>query len=191
MTHNFGRGFFNAAALSILLYALIALLSCSTSKKVTTTNLQQKDSSTFQHKSIASDTASMQRSISAKDIDFTITYGDGHETKTHVRDSTFLAVAHKRTRGATPLAFTFIPDHSRIVSITGHIGSITDTIATQSSSKAVDTSSKTKAATTVVQEVVVETKKSWLSTYPWWILFIIIGVIGLGIYIAVKASYKL
>lgn len=166
------RGLFNGVAISILLWTIL-LLSCTTTK--TTTHKTETAQTTAA--SSQQDTASSYRDAVANDIDFVVTYSpyDSANDKAirTVSNAQFLTDAHQHNS-----AFAWLPDHSRIISISGHIGRLSDSSGTSKASRRTDTITQVKMATT--QTIAVT--KSWLSTFPWWIIFVIVGVIGIGLW---------
>lgn len=169
--NNPQRGILNGVALSILFWMLL-LLSCSTTK--TTTHKVETTQTTASSRE--QDTASSYQQAVADDIDFVVTYSpyDSANDKAirTASNTQFLYEAHQST------AFSWLPDHSRIISISGHIGHMSDSSGTSKSKKRVDTAAATTAVTTAVLSVTT----SWLSTFPWWILFVIAGVVGIALW---------
>lgn len=110
---------------SMVLAISILLSSCANTKKVTQSRVIKTDSSSSLSTSHRTDSVQSARNIAAKDIYFDVIYDTGS-----IRPQRFLDSAHKITRGAKPpteqTVFDFLPDHSRIVEIRGHIGSLSD-----------------------------------------------------------------
>lgn len=185
----YGHSSSMAAALAIIaLLCLMLLFSCSSTKKTTTTVSRSTDSSSSFHSITKADTAAKQTDIHAQDIDFTVVYGtDSAPIQTKTISSAEYKEATK-AGGAPPSVLDFLPDHSRIRSISGHIGSISDSSSSMSTVRYADTSHRQDVKAQQVNQVVVETKTSIR-----WYIYAGIGllVLILIIIIALKIAKKL
>lgn len=117
--------------LAMFVCLLNMLVSCANTKKTTQTHVVKSDTTTRVVQSSRQDTASSSRNLTAQDITFDVYYA-----APSAHDTAFLKKAHMTTRGAVPPEpLDFLPDHSRIVRITGHIGSVADSTTHSFSSK--------------------------------------------------------
>ena len=147
----------------------IALVSCVSSKKTTTTNLRKTDSTSTSRATTSTDTASKSSVVTAQDIDIWYNYNDTVPTPAQVA----LAVAKSRNTKPSDPVFDFVP-HQGLESIHVHIGAVTDSSTTSSRQVTIDTVRKQRVIQTALQQTVVEKK----TVIPWWI-YVAVGVIVL------------
>lgn len=174
------RPFSHVAAAAIVLAAIL-LFGCSSVKKTTTTQTKTVvDSSSVSRSQSHRDTISSSNYLQANDISFSVVYSD---TLGRLNTDSFLLhshqVTHSNTSDPTSSILSFLPMHSKIVSISGHIGSLTDSSTIQRSTA--DTLSLVVQKKQVVADTIKKKESgetgvaSIASEIPWyaWLLLII------------------
>lgn len=144
-----------ALLLSII---LTMVLSCANTKKTTQSHVVKSDTATRIVESSRQDTASSTRNVAAQDIDFNVFYGPAVSGDSVV-------ISRTVTHSTIMSNFDFLPDHSRIVRISGHIGSVTDSSAHSSSSK--DTASVKAIQVAHIDSSIKTMESSW--RWPLWL----------------------
>lgn len=134
------------------------LTSCANTKKTTQTHTVKSDTATRVVQASRSDTASSTRNVAAQDITFDVYYAAPTQHDT-------LLLASDRKTGIPTQPFDFLPDHSRIIRISGHIGAVTDSMAHSSSSK--DTASIKAVQIAHIDNSVKTAESSW--RWPLWL----------------------
>lgn len=164
--------------------AIICMLcsSCANTKKTTKTQLVKSDSTVTTVSTSRIDTSRAFRDITAQDISFDVYYAppDPKDTATTRQ---WLNAAHKQAHDGIP-AIDWLPDHSRIIRIMGHIGAMSDSSVIQL--RTVDSVAKKKATGSTVVEKVQVVESSWH-----WPLWLTIACIAAGLIVLLMIVKKI
>lgn len=138
-------------------------ISCTSTKKTTTTSLHTTDTASSFRSKTKVDTASRNSVVKASDVDIYYYY----DTAATFVDSAIPAHHQPDTEQGsyTPANFSFpFLQHSGLVAVHVHIGDFSDSSTSSTSHKSIDTTHKQSGQTSQLNQVIVDKK----TVIAWW-----------------------